>query len=119
MARHGGGHGRRGRHHGHRHGRPRRRIHHPFPVFGFGGRMGFGLMLAPFMGIFFMMMLMSGIISASANFSTILGVLCIVGAFALLYQTLKTPKPKRKNGIYDPEDDTTFYDDDFDNGQII
>ncbi|GAB5492068.1 MAG: hypothetical protein Phog2KO_22830 [Phototrophicaceae bacterium] len=122
MARHGGGHGGYGRPRGHgRHGGPRGyrryggRIPHPFPMFGYFGRLGCGLFIVPFMGIFFMMML----INVSTHFTTILGVLCVVAAFALLYQARSKEKNKRKNDTYDYEDDDFFCDNEFDDGQII
>jgi len=113
-----GGHGRPGgpgriggpRGHG-MHGRPGGRMPHPFPMFGYGGMMGIGWLAAPFMGIFFMTMFFGGLIGSATNFTTILGLLCMVGALFILYQMRSNGKTKRKPKTYGDEYRTDAYDD--------
>jgi len=109
-----GGHGRIGGPRGHgMHGRPGGSMPRPFPMFGYGGMMGIGWLIAPFMGMLFMTMFFGEMIGSVTNFTTILGLLCMVGAFYILYQMRSKSKTKRKQKSYSDEYDSTYYDDEF------
>lgn len=101
-----GGHGRHGGH-----GRPGGRMPHPFPMFGYGGMMGIGWIAAPFMGIMFIMMFLGSMISSVTTFTTVLGLLYMVGAIYILYQMRSKDKNKRKRKTHSDDYYNDAYDD--------